>query len=779
LIVVLTALLVLPTVMANAQSSVIEMEGNVPNGLVMRIPNTGFDFATDLAETLINAIDLNAFILAMNPVYPEECLTIASIGVNITQSHIGDISFGIGTTPIPGMGSHPNDLYVEMVIAKEVGFNNLFEFNAFGDIACFWPSYSVTASVDATQIELGMAVAIDYSPSTGLEVTVDEIIVNLVDFAFDINNFPDTIEDWIAGELENIFEDIAADLGMELIQDLIEDELGNINLSGDTPFSGYNLHYELDPALFTDSTGATFNSDMQLFLSGTTVDPCVDPGVPVGSRFTDNDIGVFHDVTPGGNPFQLGVAFSDDIFNQLLFSIYAKGMLCWGPESISKDKKMTGHDFVNLFRGKIPDKEMDKIKDAQWLFAIYPVNPPTIEVGLGSNDLSLVIEDMRFDWLLFREGRFVELLNASFDIDIGLDIEMDVNSNLIITFNQPTIIPNIHDSSFNVLPMSVIQPLLDTLIGFVQIMLENLIPPIPVPGFAGFSLIIEEVAPMGIFEDYLGIFISVESPIKAAASGEPDTLIVLSDIDGNILSGSDLDLNNYESSRFGLKDGREITVGFEAVGGGNVSKYYYKIDDSGWRLVKGNQVTIGNLIEGEHTFYVKAKNAQNIEDLSPAGLNFTCDNVPPKILGIEISEGSLHVNGWDYIDDNLKYVFTIDDALYVVQSDSPELSFAGLSPKDHKIDITVIDSSGNISRSTSVTISIEGDTGGENKDDGRGSGNSNGKSGEARGAEDDSLGGCHVGSSSGGNTALLLSLILLFPLFVKSYRRTVFLAKIK
>ena len=751
--------------LANAQTSVVEMESDVPNAVAVRIPNTGFDFATDLAETLINAIDLNAFIMAMNPVYPEECLTVASVGVNITQSHIGAITMDISSAPLMGMGTHQDDLYIQLNIAKQPAFNNIFEFNAFGSVACFWPDYSVTASIDVTGIQVGVAVGFLYSPQGGLSLAIDEIKVNLVDFAFDINNFPDTIEDWFAGEIEGIFEDIVGELGVELIQDVLDDQLGNINLSGDSNFSGHNLHYELNPRLFTNPTGATFFSDMQLFLSGTTVDACVDPGWPIGSRLTNNNFGPFGDLTPNGNTFQLGVGLSDDIFNQLLFSIYAKGMLCWGPEGLSKGKKMRGYDFENLLRGTLPKAELDKIKSGEWLFSIYPVNPPLIEVGDSGNDLALLIDDMRFDWLVQREGRFVELLNASFDINIGLDIEMDINSNLIITFNQPNIELSIHESSYNILPIEIIEPLLNTLIGFVQTMLEDLIPPIPVPGFAGFSLIIEEIAPIGTYYDYLGLFLSIESPLKIAAFGEPETNIILF-ADNETIRGNNILLDNAKSAQFGLNDGRSITIGLEALGKGEINKFYYKVDNSGWRLVKGNEATITNLIEGQHTLYVKAKNSVNVEDPSPALVTFVCDNIAPEITGVEQAENLINVDAWDYTDQNLIYVYKIDDGAYMVKANSPSLSLEGLSNGRHKIEVNVMDSAQNISQTTTLYVNVEKDSNsGSDNQDGLGSGADGGSgSMEQRNSDDFSNGGCGIGSekSSPGNVILALLLLSSF-----------------
>lgn len=148
-------------------------------------------------------------------------------------------------------------------------------------------------------------------------------------------------------------------------------------------------------------------------------------------------------------------------------------------------------------------------------------------MGDGDNDLALVMEGMRIDWLTFQEGRYVELLNVDVNINIGLDNEMDEDNNLIFTFNNPQVQIKIHDSTYNLLPVEIIEPILDALVQTMLDCLDCQIPPFTIPGISGWNLLIQDLPPIGVAEDYLGVYLLVEQPIVAASQGRPDTQIRL------------------------------------------------------------------------------------------------------------------------------------------------------------------------------------------------------------------------------------------------------------
>ena len=761
----LTAILIFVAVEAQGQS-IIQLESSVPDAMALRIPNTGFDFVTAVLEVALNAINLNNLILLMNPIMPEDCLILFSAEVNISQAHLGPLSISVGTNPVMGLGSHHNDLYLVFEIQKETGANNLLEVTVDGDIVCVWPEYSASAEIDMDSLQIGAALDFDYDLNNGIIITIDEMAINMTNFSFDISGFPDEVESWFYDIIEDIIEDLGVELGQELIQELIDDELSGIVLSGDTGFGENTMHYAIDPRLITNTTGATFFSDMELFLYGTDVNPCVDTGTPVGSRFTDNPLGTFGDTTPSGDPYHMAIALADDIFNQLLYSAYINGLLCWGPEGLSKDG-FKGLDFANLLGGKDMPEELKDIIDLSWLFSIYPMSEPLIEVGDSGNDLSLIIDDMRFDWLVEKEGRYVELLNAAFNINIGLDIEMDASNNLLITFNQPQVIPEIHDSSFNALPVAQIESLLDTLFEFFFNLLGSMIPPIPIPGLAGWNLDILELGPMGQVDDYLGIYLSITPPKKIANTENPETRFVFSTGD-RIIKKSNIDFDPYQSSAHGLNDGRLIEVQLEATGKDAIDKFYYSLDGSSLRLLKDNRLILRSLIEGEHQLIVKAVNRYNFEDPSPAVLNFICDKVPPEILAFNRNGNRMKVEAWDYTDHTLQYQFRIDSSAWSIETDTPYFDLTGLPAGNHRIEVRVSDRAGNISTPVIAEVALvvpalEHRINSVNMDADQSHSDSDFRSGsqQRNSGETESFGGCGIGTDSSATMSLLCLMAVL------------------
>ena len=114
---------------------------------------------------------------------------------------------------------------------------------------------------------------------------------------------------------------------------------------------------------------------MELYLAGTDVSACIDPGFPIRSRYTQNPIGPFGELTPGGQPYHMAAALSDDIFNQFLFSAFVKGIVCLVPSDLGQTMK--GHDLANLIGEDVPE-ELAEMFDLDWLFQLYPVNIPLL-----------------------------------------------------------------------------------------------------------------------------------------------------------------------------------------------------------------------------------------------------------------------------------------------------------------------------------------------------------------------------------------------------------------
>lgn len=733
-------------------ANVIPMEAQVPNAIAARIPNSGFDFVTGMVTDLLNEYDINALILALNPLYDETLLK-----AEITQAHIGDVELSISSVPITDAN---NSLYAEARVYKDTAYPDesilAVYAKAIGVI-------ELTLGIDVDYILLGMSITVDFPGGTNISATVDDLEVDLVGLSIDFGG--EEFPQWATDLLVEAIEGLVVDMGSDLINDAIADALVDVVLVGDTSFSGYDLHYALSPRIFTDSTGVNFFSDMELYLAGDTVDTCVDPGFPVGSLYTNNPLGTFGDQTPDGEDYHIAAALSDDILNQVIFSVYAKGLLCYSWDDVL-DRELTGQDFENLAGEKLPEE----IRESLWRFSIYPNAVPVMDVGNGDNDLALVIDDMRIDWLVEKQGRYVELINANFDINLGVDVEMDEDNNLILTLHDPTIRLRIHGSQFNLLPEDTIENILNGAIGFFLPLLENLFPPIPIPILGGYTMTIQELAPMGPALDYLGIYLLVDQPTDMVlAMEQPDTKIVLQNGRTN-LRGDHLTLNSAKSAFYGLKDGRSLTIGLDAVGQVESNHYFYSIDNMPWQKVIGHELTLQNLVEGPHKLEVAAKNRYNRMDESPAVLQFVCDNVAPEIPAVILSGNILNAVSQDYIDTDVHFKYRVDKQPWSTALPGNNIRVQGFHPGDLTIDVVAVDDAGNASSPTTLSVSLPGtESGSEYNADWDADDSEKG----ANGSDEVSAGGCEISGSGDPAAAIIYTLLLLLPILMTGMLRRI------
>ena len=753
LVLLILGLLVASTCFAG----VVSMEGTVPESVLIRLPNSGFDAITDLASSIINAIDINTMIENLGVVYSQGCEEIVtavylSLELEITQANFGDIAMDIGSNPVltlPG-GS---DLYVLLELHKENPSTGdllgVHVDSSSGLFDCYIP-LSFSLDVDASLIQVGAALDFGYDSTNGLELIIQDMDVQFHDFEFDISNFPDELESWVAGTIAEAIEDAVIDFGEGMINDLLDDYVNGILLYGDTSFLNYNLHWGLTPDFQSDVNGITINSDSETYVSGTSFDSCAEGGWPLGSQWTDNSFGAFGTTTPTGDAYHVAVAIGDDMLNQLIYSIIAKGELCFAFDEILK-KDIKGYDLQNIM-GEDFDSLPEDIKGSTWRFAIYPAETPLAVIGQGGNDVSVVLNDLRLDWLVEKQGRYVELLNASMDVNVGVDVEMDANQNLIFTFNNPTITTHVHGSSYNNLLPGVVQSALDFATGLILPMLQNLLPPYPLPGFAGLTLSLPEVAPGGTANDYLVLYLLVDG-LTPVDMKYPDTSFLLNP-EG--VQGANITLNAAQSALYGLNNGRKVVIKLQSEGESAVDRYFYSLDGLPWQRVLGDELTLVNLMEGEHEIQVKAKDALNVFDPTPATLNFICDNVPPRIQSLETTPGRIQINAVDYVDDALAYHVKIDQGPWNIQTSS-QVDVSGLVSGKHTISVKAVDSAGNQSAVSTATIEVNStstftpDVQGED---------------QGPKATEPSIGGCGIGDGSASVNLLGMLLMMLFPLLV-------------
>ncbi len=492
---------------AVADDDVIPLQGTVPQAAAGYVTGQGLAFIGDVATTVLENYNIAPLIAKYNPLFNlQSCEVIFDGSGSITSYSLDQRVVTISTEPVLGLNPVANALYVDIAISPAAG-QSLITLTIDGNwgIGCTTP-FVATATINADPLELAASITVAYSTSAGFQITVQQVALNTSDITFSFNGLPDTdlgplIQELILDLLPGIIDDMAP----ELINQALSQELAGIVLQGSKAFGSYTIDYSFVPALTTDPLGLQIAADGQLYVAGTTIDACIDAGPNPGSPYTAGDLPVFEQLTPGGDPYDLALAVSDNILNQLLYSLVAKGALClMFPFSFDQTAALDGRaDLAAGFQIGGGQKTADNLID------LYPVDIPHFVVGTSGTDLALVSNPFRLDWFIQEQGRWVAMLSAFIDIDLGLSVTVTANNDLQISLGSSQVTFDVKGTDFNVLPAALIQTLLNTLINTYLIpLLSNAMPTIPLPTFDGYQLQLQEIGAMGDSFNYLTLFLN-------------------------------------------------------------------------------------------------------------------------------------------------------------------------------------------------------------------------------------------------------------------------------
>jgi hypothetical protein len=494
-----------------ADADVIPLEGVVPNAAAAYLTSDGLAFIGDVASTILGTIDVADILYAMNPLINiTSCDVIFKGSANITDVSIGQIAVSLSTSPVNGLTPVANGLYVDIQISPAAGQNLMtMSVDGYWGLNCT-TKFDATGTINATPLELAASITVSYSEQEkGFNVVVQQVVLNSSDITVNFAGLPDPslgpmLQDMVLGLLPSVLEE----MGPQLINQAIAGLLANLSLSGTSQIDGYTLVYAFDPTITTDPGGVNVAVDGQLYVQGTTVDPCIDPGPEVGSPYTAGAPPAFGLTTPSGEPYDVGFAIADNLLNQMLYSFIAKGAFCMMfPFSFREGRaNLGGHDAESCAQNSaalIPPE----VRDANNLIDLYPVDLPHFVIGQGAATMALISNPYRLDWYIQEQGRWVNMLTAEIDLDLAMSMTITSNNELQITLENSSVQFDVTGSVYNVLPTSVIQTLLNTLINNDLLpMLSKALPTIPLPTLAGYQFVVDEIGAMGASNNYFGLY---------------------------------------------------------------------------------------------------------------------------------------------------------------------------------------------------------------------------------------------------------------------------------
>jgi hypothetical protein len=626
-----------------AAQGIIPLEGSVPDAAAAHITPDGLEFISEVASDALGAFDLETLLMAMNPLVSiTNCGGLIFEGdININSVSLDHLQFQLSSTPIMGMSPIANGLYAR-IAAYPVAGQSLLVLGIDGawGLGCTDP-FNATAALDTDPLEIGISLTIDYTPGAkGMEAVLHEVVLGNDTLSVTFTGLPDpSLEPLLELLIEEMAGPLIEDLAPALINEALAEALADIVLEGESAVGDYTLVYAFDPAFETDGQGLTVITDGSLYLEGTTVDTCLEPPFPIGSPYTAGAMPDFGVLTPGGDPFDMALVFSDDMFNQLIYSFLIKGDLCL-MFPFDFDRPLTLADFAGL----APDVPLPPERaDDTYLIDIYPVDLPTIVVGEGGTDLALVADPLRLDWYLLVEDRYVAMLTADITLNLGLLLDVDDDNNLIISLDeeQSTIHFRVDGTEWNLLPPALIENLLNGLIdNFLLPLIGGILPPVPLPSFGGYQFVIHEIGATGVSQDFFGLyteFVDVP-PVAAAAFDLPGRGVV-----------KNAELNARQSARAHLAGPTAAPVRLANNDVRRPDYHRVRFDGGVWRVVRDAEVDLSRLLDGPHVLEVVAVRDGRAQSESPARLAFVLDRVAPRIDKARVTDGLLEVAAHDYV----------------------------------------------------------------------------------------------------------------------------------
>ncbi len=681
-----------------AAEDTLPLESLVPDAAEIHVTDSGFAFLSTAATDILATMDLEQMLLDLNPIYELGCTNLLIMYVqmeaNISEVNLENLGVEIDTTPLMGLDYVTNAIYLRLWMAPPNSGEPMIGMTFTGlqgSSGCTDP-LNATAELDIDPLEIGASVTIEYDPAAdGLVVTLHQVLVNMGTVTVTTTGFPAGLDDWVELLLTSLMPDLIEGLAPDLINQLLEEQLGDLVLEGEQAVGDYTLHYGFFPEFTANEQGLSATTDGSLYILGDTIDPCLG-GTWDGSPYTDNPLPDFGALTPGGNTYHFGLALSDDILNQLLFSFLAKGELC-----LMFPWELTLGDLEGMLPGW---QAPVKYEDASNLIDLYPLDLPRFVVGEGEADLALVAQPYRLDWYIQKENRYVVMLSAEIDLNLALSMETDAQNNLIITLTGTDITFEVWGSEFNIIPENMIETVINGIIDFALPLIMDLIPPIPLPNMLGYQFAIHEIGALGDGNDYFGLYCEFLEPAAkgpAAAFRLPALGLV-----------TNRRLDAAASARAGLAGTPYPRLALATLNGAAVDHFLVRLDGGAWQRVEGDGFDLSLLLEGRHVVETLAVSPRGLVSRTPARLSFLLDRVAPRFDQVRLSpELVLTVGAHDHLADaaTLRYQVRVPGNEWSAPFTATTVQLA-LPAGVRAVDVRAIDPAGNTTAPRRVTARV-------------------------------------------------------------------------
>lgn len=354
---------------------------------------------------------------------------------------------------------------------------------------------------------------------SGEDIHLDGCVLGTIEDI--LNWFGLSLFDLVLGLVEGELQSAVADFGPE-IEAVLEEAFSAAAIQQEIDLAGVTAELELYPGdVQIEPQGMRLAMDGSMDTSAAS--PCVDAYDPGGSLATftapPSIASTPTGVTPG---YHAGILLSDDFGNQLLYSVWRGGLLCYslapGDDTlpISLDTSLLGLLAGDAFDDLFPDAKPMQIE-------VRPKVAPTM-VYDSDNDVAVHVEELGLEFYGELDHRQALVVGIDLETDAGIDLDLDGatgNLAILVDIAGEDVVPTVTDNEFapdaNADIETSFSGVFDTLVGSVLGGLTGDLA-FALPAIEGLGLTSLQFAPTGAEEDWLGAYATL-GPVTYESGG--------------------------------------------------------------------------------------------------------------------------------------------------------------------------------------------------------------------------------------------------------------------
>ncbi|MEM7309408.1 MAG: hypothetical protein AAF682_22185 [Planctomycetota bacterium] len=468
--------------------------------LEARLNPAGYDLVEDASIVELEAADIESILLAQGAVQivNEEGLfgfTIFSATVEFLSASYGSIDVDLTPNAVGAAGA------VNL-------FNVNADFRVTGELLEI--SYDLTGDMSSNPTVISANLGLTPSGTGTLDATLQSLSVNLQNFNFNLDGFLGDVAELfiIESSVKEDVEDAVAETIAAEFPPAVEEILSAFVIEGNL-FETLEIDVDISAPItgvINSSAGTTIQLDGNVAIVSS------EPGSPAVNayRTTLTAPPPFGSTTPGGQPYEAGLAAADDFLNQVLAAGTGAGLLNGDMTTLFEGTKGAGElFFTDVLSVLFPGAGFDKFPEGTQVgLRAEGTLPPIVRTTPGGSALGRIdMSDLEAIFEVAGPGGPIPVLRVTIDAGAELELDIDGSGNLLALLGESTVdaqaLQGMSGSNLALLDQGI-----EFLEGVLVPQLTKLFEGIPLPSLEaqGIGLAPSEVTVIGSGLDYVGFY---------------------------------------------------------------------------------------------------------------------------------------------------------------------------------------------------------------------------------------------------------------------------------